>query len=161
MRFTLQPITTPEAREISRWRYPEPYAMYDGNPASISSLLDERFAYHSVRDEHDELAGYFCFGEDARIPEGRKLGLYDEEVLDVGLGMKPGLTGKRLGLEFVLAGLRFAENRFPTPAFRLTVATFNQRAVCVYEKAGFEVAATFGSSTTSGGLEWLLMRRLV
>lgn len=149
----------PDAREISRWRYEKPYAMYDGNPASIPSLLDERFAYHSVHDEHDELVGYFCFGEDARIPEGRRLGLYEETALDIGLGMRPDLTGKGLGLGFVLAGLRFAGNRFPAPAFRLTVAAFNQRAIRVYEKAGFEVTITFGSSMASGGQEWLLMLR--
>jgi len=133
--------------------------MYDGNPASITALLDERFAYHSVRDEHDELVGYFCFGEDARIPEGRVLGLYDETVLDIGLGMRPDLTGRGLGPEFVLAGLHFAEERFSTSSFRLTVASFNVRAVRVYEKVGFEVSTTFGSSTTVGGREWLLMLR--
>ena len=125
----------------------------------MPALLDERFAYHSVRDAQDELVGYFCFGEDARIPEGRRLGLYDETALDVGLGMRPDLAGKGLGLEFVLAGLRFAGNRFPTPAFRLTVASFNRRAIRVYEKAGFEISATFGDSTASGDREWLLMRR--
>lgn len=159
MRFTLRPITEPDAREISRWRYPEPYSVYDGDPASVPSLLEARFAYHSVRDEHGGLAGYFCFGEDAQIPEGRRLGLYDEAALDVGLGMRPDLTGEGIGLEFVCAGLRFAQARYAPAAFRLTVATFNERAILVYRKAGFESRTTFGGSMASGGREWLLMLR--
>jgi len=159
LRFALSPITEPEAREISRWRYEEPYSMYDGEPSSVPSLLDERFAYHSVRDERGELAGYFCFGEDAQVPEGRRLGLYDETALDLGLGMRPGLTGRGIGLSFVEAGLRFAAERYAPAALRLTVAVFNERAIRVYTNAGFESMTTFGGSMVSGGREWLLMLR--
>ena len=159
MRFTLHPITKPDARAISGWRYAEPYSVYDGDPASVPSLLKDRFAYHSVRDEHGELVGYFCCGEDAQVPEGRRLGLYDEEALDIGLGMRPDLTGRGIGLAFVRAGLRFAEERHAPAAIRLTVAAFNERAIRVYGKAGFESMTTFGGSMASGGREWLLMVR--
>ncbi len=160
MRFTLRPITQADAEEISRWRYGEPYSMYDGDPASVASLLEPRFLYHSVYDERGELSGYFCFGEDARVPAGRQLGVYEREpALDVGLGMRPDLAGRGLGAEFVLAGLRFAKEAYSPPAFRLTVAASNRRAVRVYERVGFEKVQTFGARTPDGGREWLLMRR--
>ena len=159
MRFNLHPITESDAREISGWHYDEPYSIYDADPAAIPTLLDERFAYHSVRDEDGELAGYFCFGIDAQIPEGRRLGLYDGDALDVGLGMRPDLTGKGIGPEFVQAGLGFARDRYKPAAFRLTVATFNERAIRVYQKVGFESMTTFGGSLATGGREWLLMLR--
>ena len=160
MRFTLRPITTADAEAISRWRYGASYSMYDGDPASVPSLLEPRFLYHSVLDENEELAGYFCFGEDARIPTGRRLGVYErEEALDVGLGMRPDLTGRGLGTDFVRAGLRFAEEAYRPPAFRLTVAASNARAVRVYERVGFERVEAFGASTPEGGREWLLMLR--
>ena len=157
MRFTLKRITPDEAHTISRWRYGGPYSVYDGDPASVDSFLEPRFHYNSVYDEHGELAGYFCFGEDARVPAGRRLGVYEREsALDVGLGMRPDLTGRGLGEEFVRAGLRYAKETYSPPAFRLTVAAFNRRAVRVYERVGFETVETFGDA--SGGREWLLMR---
>ncbi len=134
--------------------------MYDGDPASVPSLLKPRFLYHSVYDERGELAGYFCFGEDARVTAGRQLGVYEKEpALDVGLGMRPELTGRGLGTEFLLAGLRFAKENLSPPAFRLTVAGSNLRAIRVYERVGFEAVETFGARTPDGGREWLLMRR--
>ena len=155
MDFFLRPITEPEARSISRWSYPGPYAVYDGNPNALPSLLDPRFDYHVVLDERGDLVGYFCFGMDATVSAGRRLGLYDGSALDVGLGLRPDLTGRGLGPEFVRAGLRFAEERYAPEAFRLTVAAFNARAVKVYEAVGFETVERFGEP----GAEWLLMRR--
>ena len=128
--------------------------MYDGDPASVASPLEPRFLYHSVYIEDGDLAGYFCFGEDARVPAGRRLGVYEREsALDVGLGMRPDLAGRGLGAGFVLAGLS------GPPTFRLTVAAFSLRAVRMYERVGFEAVEAFGVRTPEGGREWLLMRR--
>ena len=154
------PITRADAQAISRWRYEGPYSVYNGNPASVDSLLEPRFHYHSVHDEHDNLAGYFCFGEDARVSAGKRLGIYEREpALDIGLGMRPDLTGQGLGEEFVTSGLRFANEAYSPQAFRLTVATFNRRAIRVYERVGFEPVEAFGAEARGGEREWLLMRR--
>jgi ribosomal-protein-alanine N-acetyltransferase len=153
-------ITRADAQTISRWRYDEPYSVYDGNPASVASLLEPRYSYHSVHDDHGELVGYFCFGEDARVPAGKRLGLYEPgPALDLGLGLRPDLTGQGLGERFVQAGLRFAKKMYDPRLFRLTVATFNRRAIRVYERAGFEPVETFGRTKPNGEKEWLLMRR--
>ena len=153
--YVFRPIARPDAEEISRWRYPEPYATYDGDPSSVPGLLDPRYNYHAVTDPDSELVGYFCFGADATVPAGRRLGLYGDDALDVGLGMRPDLTGRGLGPGFVRAGLRFARERFSPPAFRLTVAAFNRRAISVYEAVGFVAVRSFGDR----GEEWLLMQR--
>jgi ribosomal-protein-alanine N-acetyltransferase len=73
--------------------------------------------------------------------------------------MRPDLTGRGLGEEFVHAGLRFARETYSPPAFRLTVAAFIRRAIRVYERVGFETVGTFGSDTRGTEKEWLLMRR--
>jgi RimJ/RimL family protein N-acetyltransferase len=160
LRFTLEPITPCDAQAISRWRYGGSYSIYDGDPTSVDALLEPRFSYHSVYDERGDLVGYFCFGEDARVAAGRRLGVYEiEPALDIGLGMRPDLTGRGLGEEFVHAGLRFARKTYAPPAFRLTVATFNRRAIRVYERTGFESVETFGALTRGTEREWLLMRR--
>ena len=104
--YELRRITA--AEEISRWRYPEPHATYDGDPASVAGLLDPRYNYHAVTNPEGDLVGYFCFGVDATVPAGRRLGLCSDDALDVGLGLSPDLTGTGPGLDFVRAGLRFA-----------------------------------------------------
>jgi [ribosomal protein S18]-alanine N-acetyltransferase len=160
LRFALKQITPSDARAISCWRYEEPYSIYDGDPTSVDAILQPRLSYHSVYDESGDLAGYFCFGEDAQVASGKRLGLYEAEpALDVGLGMRPDLTGRGFGEEFVHAGLRFARETYSPPAFRLTVAAFNRRAISVYERAGFETVERFGSDTRGAEREWLLMRR--
>jgi [ribosomal protein S18]-alanine N-acetyltransferase len=160
LRFALKQITPSDARAISCWRYEEPYSIYDGDPTSVDAILQPRLSYHSVYDESGDLAGYFCFGADAQVASGKRLGVYEAEpALDVGLGMRPDLTGRGLGAEFVHAGLRFARETYSPPAFRLTVAAFNRRAISVYERVGFETVGTFGSDTRGTEKEWLLMRR--
>ena len=155
MRFTLKPITPEDAHAISRWRYDGSYAIYDGDPTSVDALLRPRYFYHSVYDERGDLEGYFCYGEDAQVRTGRSLGVYEREsALDIGLGMRPDLTGRGLGEDFVRAGLRFARETYSPPAFCLTVASFNRRAIRVYQRAGFETVETFG-----GTKEWLLMKQ--
>lgn len=53
--------------------------------------------------------------------------------------MRPDLTGRGLGLDFVRLGLEFAHERFPGRRVILDVADFNHRARKVYERAGFHV----------------------
>ncbi len=153
--YALRRITAADAERISRWRYPEPYGMYNGDPSSVAGLLEPRYRYHAVTDANGDLVGYFCFGPDATISEGRRLGLYADDALDVGLGMRPDLAGQGLGLDFVLAGLDFARETYAPSAFRLTVAAFNRRAVKVYERAGFQTIREFGEASS----RWLLMVR--
>ena len=52
--------------------------------------------------------------------------------------MRPDLTGQGLGAEFLDKVLDFARQIHNPEEFRLFVATFNKRALLVYERAGFE-----------------------
>lgn len=119
--------------------------------------MNPRFRYHAVHYECGELVGYFCFGEDARVPAGA--GLYANGPLDVGFGMRPDLVGRGLGQEFVEAGLEFAFEVYSPESFRMTVAAFNRRAVRVYEDLGFIVLAEFGRRVSNGEREWILLAK--
>ena len=154
MNLQFQPVTEQDAHAVSSWRYDAPYAMYNGDPRGIYALLDPGNAYYSIRTETGELIGMCCFGPDARVPGG----YYDDSALDVGLGMRPDVTGKRLGLTLVNAILDFGRETYHPAAFRLTVATFNRRAITVYERAGFRPACVF-TSTGAHPMEFMQMTR--
>lgn len=90
-------LTVEEANEINTWTYEEPYHLYSfsGEEEVIEELLDG--TYYGCCDDNGEFIGYFCFGENAQVPGGRDAHLYGgEDVIDIGLGMKPALTGKGL-----------------------------------------------------------------
>lgn len=75
---------------------------------------------------------------------GRDAHLYGgEDVIDIGLGMKPALTGKGMGKEFFQAGIAFATKEFNAKMFRLSVATFNTRAITLYKNIGFKQGPIF------------------
>ncbi|MGM2821484.1 GNAT family N-acetyltransferase, partial [Bacillus cereus group sp. Bce001] len=77
----------------------------------IEELLDG--TYYGCCDERGELIGYFCFGVNAQVPGGRDANLYTgEDVIDIGIGMKPALTGKGMGRTFFQAGIVFAATAF-------------------------------------------------
>ena len=123
------------------------------NPVSdqddLEELLDperRRDAYFSVRDESGDLVGFFQFE--------RK-----DKIVDVGLGMRPDLTGKGLGVGYLFAGLEFARERFAPERFTLSVTTFNERAIRVYERAGFERGHVYTHHTNGGEYLFLAMAR--
>jgi ribosomal-protein-alanine N-acetyltransferase len=140
-----------DAREISRLHYEPPYDFYDATSDrdDLEELLDperREGTYFSAFDEEGSLAGFFQF-------ESR------DKTVDVGLGLRPGLTGRRLGVEYLLADLEFARERFSPERFTLSVATFNERAIRVYERAGFRWGALYTHHTNGADHLFLAMAR--
>lgn len=153
-RLDIHVLTKEEAMEINTWTYEEPYSLYSfsGEKEVIEELLDG--TYYGCCDDQGDLIGYFCFGANAQVPGGRDANLYGgEDVIDIGLGMKPALTGKGIGKEFFQAGIAFATKEFNAKMFRLSVATFNTRAITLYKNIGFKQGIIF----LSRGREFMLM----
>ena len=151
MNVTFEPMSPQTARELAAWRYPAPYETYNVNqgdePAAIAEMLDARSPWF-VAFDHDPKdptgakgapVGYCCFGTSAEVGWAGEPRLWttDDHTLSVGLGLRPDLTGQALGLPFFEAVLDFAGQRFAPATFRLFVLPFNQRAIRVYEHAGF------------------------
>lgn len=110
-------------------------------------MLDPATQYYAVHDERGDLVGYCCFGPDARVPGGD---YSDDSILDVGFGLRPGLTGRGNGPVFVEAIVSFARTALGRRHLRVTVAAWNRRAIRVYEKAGFRTTLTFTHSSPGG-----------
>ncbi|MDQ3328174.1 MAG: GNAT family N-acetyltransferase [Chloroflexota bacterium] len=156
--ISIRRITPDDAAEIAKWHYPSPYEIYSLAPGDATWLLRPEFRYHAALDEHHTLLGYFCYGEDARIPAALEQGLYaDERLMDIGLGMRPDNTGQGLGSAFLAAGLSFGEREFDAEGFRLTVAAWNVRAVRLYEKSGFSLAGA--CTVPESGVPFLVLTR--
>jgi ribosomal-protein-alanine N-acetyltransferase len=148
------------ALAVSSWRYDGIYAFYNpppDAPQDLEEMLDGR--YHAVLVEQHDLAGFYCIGEAAQVPGAVAEELYGEDALDIGLGMRPDLTGRGMGLHFMEAILGHAGDTYRPAAYRLVVATFNRRAIRVYERAGFVAGPTFCSSTPNGTTELIRMTR--
>ncbi len=139
------PMNEEHARAIILWRYDAPYDVYNITAASdgdvVTGYLFPENAYFSIHirlnagaECSSGLIGYCCFGQDARVPGGE----YWDDALDVGLGLRPALTGQGCGREFVQGILDFGRKQYTPQTFRLTVAAFNARAIRVYEELGFQ-----------------------
>ncbi len=126
--YEIKAMSQSDAEEIVTWTYDEPYSFFnmENDPEDLAELLSPESRenrYFSVYKKAD-LIGFF---------EYEKRG----KVIDIALGMKPELTGKKQGFDFLKAGLAFAKERFAPSQITLSVAPFNKRAIKVYERAGF------------------------
>ena len=78
---------------------------------------------------------------------------------EIGLGLRPDLTGRGLGESFVRACLRFASAALGAQRYTLAVAALNRRAITVYERAGFREAGRFEHHTNGGVHAFIRMTR--
>jgi len=143
MKLTFRPMSEAAALEITAWRYGGEYSLYDdGDPADVSGYLDPAYAYTAIFDEVGALVGYYCLGEDAQVPGGN----YAAEAMDVGMGLRPDLTGRGMGAAILAAVLVEVAAAHQPPAFRATVAAFNQRAQHLCQRVGFRLSGSFTST---------------
>jgi [ribosomal protein S18]-alanine N-acetyltransferase len=119
--YCFRSMNQADARAIAAWHYDPPYDFYDAttDPDSLAELLDPQRrggAYFSAFDHGGTLVSFF---------QVERKG----QCVEVGLGLIPDLTVRGLGLEYMLAGLEFAQRHFDPEGFLLSVATFNERAI--------------------------------
>ncbi|PKG25649.1 GNAT family N-acetyltransferase [Niallia nealsonii] len=143
------PVNEKTAAYILSWRYPSPYDLYNdtGEEESLKEFLEN--PYFAVINEMDEIIGFYCIGYSAQVPNGYLFGVYEEGYLDIGLGMKPELIGKGYGASFLAFILYLIEKKYGRVPLRLTVATFNERAIHLYEKFGFAKRMMFDDMITT------------
>jgi RimJ/RimL family protein N-acetyltransferase len=142
--WRIDPADDAALEEMYGWRYEPPYDFYDGDEEPVQN--PERYFF--ARDEDGRIAGFYYFE-----PVG--------DVLEYGLGLHPGLTGRGLGLDFFRCGLEFGRERYGPRLVRLYVAAFNARGITVYERAGFrETGRHMRSFERWGDVEFVQMDEL-
>jgi [ribosomal protein S18]-alanine N-acetyltransferase len=149
--YRFEPMSHRQARAVAAWQYHPPYDFYDSvaDPEDLAELLDpvqRESRYFAVLGDPGGLVGFFMFK-------------HQGDTVEVGLGLRPDLTGSGRGLSFLLAGLEFAREQYAPARFRLTVAAVNQRAIRVYERAGFRRGESYTHRTNGGEHPFLRMER--
>ncbi len=156
MQFKLIGIRLADINLMLEWRYQPPFDFYNPPQDNLyhlrTQLLDPFWRFHAVLDEQDTLCGYCSFGEDGQVTGGD----YTANALDIGLGLRPDLTGKGHGADFLTEIMTYARDVFEFDTFRLTVAAFNHRAINLYHQLGFETVSKFTDSTR---VEYLILTK--
>lgn len=152
MSHTFHPLTQEQAELIAfKWRYEGDYAFYnmDADEEDLASFLDadERGDTTFAILTDDELIGFVT------------LHFESTDTVSIGLGMRPDLTGSGNGNQFLTLILEWIEVTYRPRTIQLAVATFNKRAIRLYESLGFIPQDTFMQETNGGVYPFLSMTR--
>lgn len=150
MGYEFEIMTQEQAEEIAyNWHYDGEYSFYDmeADKEDLVEFLDpqKRGDSYFVVTQDNDIVGFFSFSEETK------------NTVDIGLGLRPELTGNGNGLKFLKIGLEFAKSKYTPEKITLSVATFNQRAIKVYEKMGFKESDAFMQDTNGSSIEFIKM----
>ena len=154
MSLSIHPLTMAQAREMICWRYDEPYDIYNIAEEDPAFFVDPQNGYWAILDSDEALVGFCNFGADAQVPGGD----YGADALDIGMGMRPDLTGQGHGVDHSALVFDFARRNHPNYAeHRVTIAEFNLRAQSVCRSHGFLKVHSFARQPD--GKRFLIMVR--
>jgi RimJ/RimL family protein N-acetyltransferase len=138
-----------DVREFIAWRYEPPYDVYNisDDPAeAVAYFLSPATGCHTLV-AGAVISGFFTLGADGQVPGGD----YSQDALDIGMGIRPDLTGAGDGGRFVEAVVKHVVEQFQPPLLRVTIAAGNIRAQRVWTRAGFSEASRFETERSMMG----------
>ena len=143
MEIKFQTLGKRYALEILSWRYSVPYDYYNFGvqtyDADLSYLTDPNNHFFAVVNSCEALEGFCSFGADGQVAGGD----YRVPSLDIGMGIRPGLTGRGNGRRYAQAVAEYGIAQYEAKRLRVTIAEFNCRARRVWQGLGFEVTEKF------------------
>lgn len=135
-------MTYEEARTVAAWSYPAPFDLYDVDPDNTALFTDRDaagYGYYPALDQHRAVVAFCVLGPEARVRGQHP----QDQVLDVGLGVRPDLTSRGLASELLPQVATLAQSLFHPTQLRTAVATFNERSLALCRKAGFSAVRDF------------------
>ena len=153
MKINISPIDKASVCEIISWRYEPPYDVYnlEDTEGTLQYALDPSNRFFAMKDASGALVGFCSFGEDGQVPGGD----YSESALDIGMGIRPDLTGQGRGVDYAASVVEYAHQAFSPRCLRVTIASFNTRAQRVWDVNGFHPIQQFIHATS--GLDFVVM----
>jgi ribosomal-protein-alanine N-acetyltransferase len=138
-------MTQAEAEEMAGWRYPGEYGFYDADflDDDLGELLEPAQRGDMYYAAHAADGAFEGFAELKPLRDG---------AAEIGLGLRPDLTGRGLGAELTLAVVDLMRAVRRPQRVTLAVAAFNVRAIWVYERVGFVEAGRH--VRTFAGRDW-------
>ncbi len=172
MQYTFVPMNQDYATIIvDTWKYEKEYAIYDYINEADHMLDQEGWGrgVFAVLDQVGTLVGELSIeffdaqGQHTDYSDYCNEALTNERELWIGFGLRPDLVGQGQGGPFVMACVEYAiQNcRYRGEYIRLGVATFNQRAIKTYEKAGFQTFEQTVGEIGGKSFECVYMRKLL
>jgi ribosomal-protein-alanine N-acetyltransferase len=155
MKYIFAPMNQKYANDIANWHYDGIYSFYDmtAHEDDLRILMDTKNwqdIIKAILNEDDELVGWAAF-------------YTENDEFWLSLGLRPDLTGQGLGEEFVSESVNYAISRYELikHTIRLHVAVFNQRAIKVYQRAGFIETDRTIRDTHIGRLDFVEMEKRI
>lgn len=145
-------LPQPQVETIAyTWHYEGEYAFYDieADQDDMAEFLDAEQREQSV----------FAITSDEESVGFVSVVQTDAERVDIGLGMKPDLTGNGSGRTFVTSILDFVKATYSSHRITLSVAAFNVWAIRVYETCGFKQSGSFQQPTNGSTFDFIQMER--
>ena len=162
MDFTIRAFSEADADDIASWRYDAPYDVYDSteDPSLDGEMREsERWGATWFAADDAETGRLAGFLELVASESETEAGTHVE--VEVGLGLRPALTGRGIGTSFVETALAFSRERWQPGTFALDVFPWNERAIRAYEWAGFERGEVYVRTFPDGNeVTFLRMSRL-
>ena len=143
MKLVFKPLDESNARLIVNWSYEAPYDFYNMDKTvhekNIQYLSDPENGCYAILSDREQFIGYCSFGKDGQVPGGN----YDEEALDIGIGIAPEFAGQGNGTRYFKQVMDFGRIKFNTPKLRVTIASFNKRAQRMCASLNFGMTQEF------------------
>lgn len=152
MTYQFAVLTQQQAESIAyTWHYEGDYAFYnmEADKDDLAEFLDAEQRGQSV----------FAITSDGELVGFVSITQLDSETVDIGLGMKPDLTGNGSGKTFVTSILDFVKATYSPHRITLAVAAFNVRAIHVYEACSFRQTGSFQQPTNGSTFTFIQMER--
>jgi ribosomal-protein-alanine N-acetyltransferase len=130
MKFEFYKMNNQYAHLILNWHYEKPFDFYDFSYDEddyqewMEKIKNNDWENEYIVFYNKEFIGFFIF-------------ILEENYLEIALGLHPDLTSQGIGQSFVEAGIEYAKSNFKFDFLILNVASFNIRAIKVYQRVGF------------------------
>jgi len=143
------------AEEIAyQWKYKGKYSFYDttADKEDLAEFLDPKTwdRTFAVLNKENDLIGFYSY-------------TFQDEIMWIGFGLKPDLTGQGLGKEFVKSGIEYGIEHFDYQKehIMLAVAEFNKRAIKLYKNLGFKTTEKYDQPTNGGVYKFYKMKKIL